>query len=815
MRYHCSVPTRQRHASSYLVCLNGLVTRHCVALALLLVGVSSSATAQAPSAAAALQAGTVAPERILPLEVTVNGSNGGTWPLLERLGVLYAPRDAFEEWRVQVRESAQAVTFRGTQYLPLSSIPGFNAKINFANQSIELSFSPQSFAATRLTSELSKKPVLSPVLPSAFINYDINYATTASRGAAAPKDLGVLAEIGVSNAWGVLTSSHVGRNLFSDPALGAPRSWLRLETTFTKDLPETNRTLRLGDASTRAGMWGSSVYFGGVQWGSNFALTPGFISQPTPALRGISTTPSTVELYVNDVLRQVSTVPTGPFAIDNFPALTGSGNARLVVRDLLGRETVITQAFFTSGQLLATGLSDWSVEAGRLRLDLGTASGHYGNGFASGTWRYGVNDKLTLESRAELTRKNQVLGGGVVVGLPLQILGKTALVASREQSLGAGHRWLLGLERQSLRTGVYLQAQGSSINFRQLGQDAAALPTKLQVAGNVSYATENIGSFGLGFASLSRFDAAQVFTVSANYSIRVGGNSSLSLTASRAAAGASGTSVGATLVVPLEGNKVVTASLTQRSGQQDYYVTAAKNPGFDESLGWRTLAGEQQGTPRAEGGLYYIGRYGRLSGDVSASRSQSALRLGATGGLVFADGNLFATRRVDDSFAVAEVKGYGDIGIGLGSNVLTRTDAAGIALIPRMTAYQNNAIRIDPAELPLSAEIDSIEQVVVPAWRSGVKVVFPVRSGRAALLKINFDDGEPAPAGSIVQIEGDKQEFYVARRGETFVTGLQQSDNRLRLTWNDKQCSISVVLPPQSPDEIVRLGPLPCKGIAR
>jgi len=147
--------------------------------------------------------------------------------------------------------------------------------------------------------------------------------------------------------------------------------------------------------------------------------------------------------------------------------------------------------------------------------------------------------------------------------------------------------------------------------------------------------------------------------------------------------------------------------------------------------------------------------------------------------------------------------------------VLTRTNAAGIALIPRMTAYQNNSIRIDPAELPVSAEIDSIEQVVVPAWRSGVKVVFPVRSGRAALLKINFDDGEPAPAGSIVQIEGDKQEFYVARRGEAFVTGLQQSDNRLRLTWNDKQCSISVVLPPQSPDEIVRLGPLPCKGIAR
>ena len=664
---------------------------------------AGTAGAQTPSPALALQAGGGAAERILPLEVTVNGSSSGTWPLLERLGTLYAPRDALEEWRVQLRPEAQAINFRGTDYLPLSGIPGFNAKINFSNQSIELNFSPQAFTATRLTTELSKKPVLSPVLPSVFVNYDLNYATTAARGATAAKDLGLLTEIGVSNAWGVLTSSHVGRNLTNNATLGAARGWLRLETTFTRDLPDSNRTLRLGDTSTRAGMWGRSVYFGGVQLSSNFALTPGFISQPSPALTGVSSAPSTVELYINDVLRQVSSVPTGPFVINNSPALTGGGDARLVVRDLLGRETVITQPFFTSSQLLAKGLNDWSLEAGRLRLDLGTASGHYGDGFVSGTWRHGLNNDLTLEGRTELASKNKVLGLSGVTGLPWQILGKAALVASREESLGTGRQWLLGLERQGLRSGAYLQAQGASLNFRQLGQDRLTLPTKLQLAGNFSYTTEKIGAFGFGFASLNRFDANRVFTVSTNYSIRVGERSNLSVTASRAVAGASGNSVGVTLVVPLEKNTVITASVTSRGEQQDFNVTAAQNPGFDESLGWRTLTGRQQGQARAEGGLYYLGRYGRLSGDLSTSSNQSALRLGATGGLVMADGHLFATQRVNESFAVAEVPGYGNIGMGLGSNVLTHTDAAGIALIPRLMAYQNNSIRIDPTELPLSA----------------------------------------------------------------------------------------------------------------
>src|SRR5439155_132599 len=198
---------------------------------------------------------------------------------------------------------------------------------------------------------------------------------------------GVLSEIGASGRWGVLTTSSIARNLTDDRTLGIPRGLVRLETTFTRDFPASNHTLRVGDTSTRAAMWGREVYFGGVRYGSNFALTPGYVSQPLPAVTGLSAAPSTVELYVNDVLRQVSNVPAGPFAIDSLPVLTGNGEARLVVRDLLGRETVIVQPFFTSSQLLSPGLDDWSAETGAVRRDLGSASDHYGPGFMSGTWR--------------------------------------------------------------------------------------------------------------------------------------------------------------------------------------------------------------------------------------------------------------------------------------------------------------------------------------------------------------------------------------------------------------------------------------------
>ena len=151
---------------------------------------------------------------------------------------------------------------------------------------------------------------------------------------------------------------------------------------------------------------GRSVYFGGIQWATNFSLSPGYITQPIPTIGGQSRAPSTVELYINDALRQTSQVPTGPFTIDNFPQITGSGQARIVVRDLLGRETVLVQDFFSSTSLLRKGLSDYSFEAGAVRRNLGIDSANYGAGFVGPVAPRPDHD-FTVETRAEASEKLQ------------------------------------------------------------------------------------------------------------------------------------------------------------------------------------------------------------------------------------------------------------------------------------------------------------------------------------------------------------------------------------------------------------------------
>jgi outer membrane usher protein len=758
--------------------------------------------------------------RLLTFDTLVNGARGGAWPMLERAGQLYAPSDAFHDWRLPLPPAAAAFFFRGQNFYPLNGLPGFNSRIDAASQTIELQVSPLAFSTTRLApggSAAASAPH-DAALSALVFNYDLNYSAAESGS----RDLGLFSEAVWSGKLGVLTHSSVVRNMTGESGASggaAPRRAVRLETTYTRDSPRDQHTLRLGDSVTRPGLLGRQVFFGGAQIASNYSFTPGFTGQALPAVRGVSSTPSTVELYVNDVLRQVSTVPAGPFSIDNFPVVSASGEARIVVRDLLGRETVLVQPFFTHSLLLATGHSEWSLEAGRQRLDYGNTSNEYGAAFAAGLWRRGMSEEWTAEGRATAMRNLVEVAAGATLSLRQRMLGTLALAASRDRTAGSGQQWLMGLEHQGSAASFQAQARGATRHYRELGLDAEQLPMRSLFGANASVAIGEKATLGAGLVAQRFWNTTPRTTVaSVNLGMRVGERASLNLNASRAIDGVNATALGLTMVVPLERRINAGLLVSRRAGQNDSHASASQMPPGELGSGWRVLAGHRLGEARAEAGLVHMGPRGVVSADLNGSAGQTAWRLGANGALVLADGHVFAARRIDNSFAVVEVPGLPDLSVGVRGMSPTRTDANGVALVNNLLPYQANPMRLDPLELPLSAEIDSIEASVVPAWRSAVKHRFPVRTGRSVLLRIVFDDGEAAPAGATLAVPGREETFYVARRGEAFVTGLDEKlldKSRARLTWKGGSCELAFALPPLERDDIARVGPLTCTGVPR
>lgn len=744
-------------------------------------------------------------ERVLPVEVTVNGGAGGIWPIVSRDGVLYAPVEAFATWRLQVRPDTPVIEYRGFRYQAVTAVTGLEARLDAEKATLQLAVAADSFSATRLSRELNPVLPRSPVVPAVFANYDVNFSRTG--GPVPTRGLGLIGEVGTSGSWGVLSQTFVARNLVAD----SDRGLTRLETSFRRDFPDQGYTLVAGDSVFRTGLLGRSAYFGGLQFGTNFGLAPYINRQPTPLIAGETSTPSTVQLYVNDVLRQTSNVPAGPFTLDNLPVLSGNGDVTVRVRDILGRETLITQPFLITADLLAPGLNDWSVEAGKLRRDLGVESWSYGDPFVSGMLRRGLTTTTTGEARLELARGRTAGGVAAVHAIGSQWLLRGGAMASQDDTLGRGTRWLVGVERPGYTTTLAATAEGNSRGFRSLGEDDSSVPDRLQLAAQASWAAK-WGRIGLAVVYQKPHDDEAVSTYSLNYSTTLRDNWQLNTYFTQAFGRSDGYTVGAVLVIPLDRRTNTATSIQKQKDRTEFYTTVTHSPATTTGWAWRAMAAHQ-GEAKAEAGVNYLSPYGLFSAEAAVQRQQTDVRLGAVGAALWTQDKLYMLPRFDHSAALVAVPGQKDVGIGIGAQVTQRTDADGVALLNRLTAYQKNPVRLDPNDLPLSAEIDSIEQEVVPPWRSVAKVQFDVRGGLAALLTIVLDDGAPAPAGATVQIEGEDRQFYVARRGEAYVTGLKPS-NRLRMQWRDRRCDLDVQLPPGSP-EISRVGPLRCAGVPR
>ena len=205
-----------------------------------------------------------------------------------------------------------------------------------------------------------------------------------------------LLELGGFAGWGTVQTRLLARDL------NGKATAVRLDTTWTRDQPLKVASLRVGDAISGTSSWGGAVRFGGVQWSTNFSTQPGFIAFPLPGVSGEAALPSTVDLYVDSALRMSREVPSGPFSIQDLPVTTGQGDARLVVRDILGREQVITQPFYATPRLLKPGLQEYSYELGFVRRNFGTDSNNYGRPLVVGTHRSGITKHFTGELHGEL-----------------------------------------------------------------------------------------------------------------------------------------------------------------------------------------------------------------------------------------------------------------------------------------------------------------------------------------------------------------------------------------------------------------------------
>jgi outer membrane usher protein len=732
-------------------------------------------------------------------EVHVNGTSKDTVLVLQdaRGNVLVRAAD-LERWRIPAGDVA-AVTHGVDDYLPLSAIAGLTYRIDPSQGTLLLDVSASRFAATHFSgiSRAADQPTPSP--PGGYVNYDI----FGARGAHGSSHVNALLEAGVFGGWGSGSSTFLARH--HD---GSNRT-VRLDTTWTHDRPADMASLRFGDVISAPSSWGRGVRFGGVQWGTNFATQPGFISFPLPTLGGVAAEPSTVDFYVNNVLRLRREVPSGPFTIQDLPIVTGQGDIRMVVRDMLGREQVVTQPFYASGGLLAPGLRDYSYEVGFERENYGLASNDYGRLVGAATERRGFSDRLTGELHVEATRGQQTLGIGSTV-----LLGNvgvlTASVAGSHDRAGTGALMELGIQHQSRYVSYGARTQLTTDGFIQLGYLPTARPPRQTSSAFISTSVGRFGSLGLNYTHQDFRDQDDVELVGINYSRSVGWLGYLSLSALRFLGDDPAPLFSLNLTVPLGAADSASFSGQSRAGDSHGTVQYQHSLPVGTGVGYRLQAGLAASDPR-QAELTLQNGVGTYSFGVASDPDGQAYRAGIRGGFALLRGKVFPSRHIDGSFAVVQVPGLADVRVYADNQQIGTTDRDGYALVPRLRPYQKNPIRIEQADLPMDAQIKGLQLDAVPYYHSALALTFPVERSRGAILVIKLDDGSDLPAGAEVTVNATTPAFPVGLRGEVYLTGLEET-SRLHATWNGQSCDMTISFP-DTADPLPRLGPVTCQGI--
>lgn len=735
------------------------------------------------------------------LAVYINQENlNETALLLKMEDALLASGEDMQQWRLRLPPKS-TLSYQGHEYYDLRTIAGISSyRIDEARQALLIEAKPDAFSATEVNGAAPDFSTPDPSSLGGFFNYDVFAQSFELQSF----QLDSLMELGAFNGWGVGVSNFLARDISGEARL------VRLDSTWTIDKPDQLASFRIGDSISSAGAWGRPVRFAGLQWATNFQTQPRFITFPMPSMAGEAVLPSVVDVYVDNNLLLNREVQPGPFTVNNIPTITGLREMRMVVRDMLGREQIISQPYYASPGLLKKNLQEFSYEIGSIRENYGLRSNDYGRWFAVGTHRLGFSDDFTGEWHAEVLQDQQNMGiGGIYLSPSIGVFD--ASIAGSHSQKGTGALLAVGFQRQTSVLSFGGQAQFASSRFAQLGLDPDRPAPKLLSSMHLGISAGEYGSFSVNHIYQQYRDQGNINLINANYNFTVGEGWFLNLSAFTSLS--DDADKGVALVLNHTLGERTSASLTAglQNDSATTFMQVQQNLPPGSGMGYRVLAG-YDGSERLEAGITLQNDVGTYSLDAYRFQGRNNFRASASGGLAFMAGDAFLSRRINTSFAVVRVPDYANVRVYAENQLVATTNASGNALVPMLRPYQENHIRIEQADLPLDAQIDTLTINAKPYFRSGFLLNFPIRRSRGATMTIVLDDSQPLPAGATVQIVGQPEEFPVALKGNVYITGLAP-DNHLRVRWHDQSCQLEVSFP-ETEEPLPDLGTFICHGVS-
>ena len=637
---------------------------------------------------------------------------------------------------------------------------------------------------------------------------------------------------------------------YSSGSANNENQWQHINTWLERDVTPLRSRLTLGDSYTNGDIF-DGINFRGAQLASDDNMLPDSQKGFAPVIHGIARGTAQVSIKQNGYEIYQSTVPPGPFTINDLYAAGNSGDLQVTIKEADGSSQVFTVPYSSVPVLQREGYSRYTVTAGEYRS---------GNNqqekpkFFQGTLLQGLPAGWTLYGGTQLADRYHAfnLGVGKNMGelgaLSLDVTQANATLPDDSDHQGQSVRFLYN--KSLTDTGTNIQLVG--YRYSTHGYFSFADTTYSRMSGYNVATQDGVIEVKPTFTDYYNLAYNKRGKIQASITQQLGRTATLYLNGSHQTywgTGKADQQLQAGLNTAVNDiNWTLSYSLTKNAWQQgrDQMLAVNVNIPFshwlrsDSKSAWRhasasssmsndlhgrmsTLAGlhgtllednnlsYSMQTGYAGGGegnsggtgyaaLNYRGGYGNANVGYSRSDGIKQLYYGLSGGvLAHADG-VTLSQPMNDTVVLIKAPGADNVKVENQTGV--QTDWRGYAVLPYATEYRENRVALDTNSLADNVDLDDAVVSVVPTHGAIARAEFKAHVGLKLLMSLIYN-GKPVPFGALVTPAGSQGSSIVADNGQVYLSGMPLA-GKVRAKWGEgpnASCEADYSLPPESKNQ--------------
>ncbi len=607
----------------------------------------------------------------------------------------------------------------------------------------------------------------------------------------------------------------------------------------THDITPLKSVLELGDIYSNGDIF-ETYGMRGLIIQTDGRMLPDSMNSYSPVINGVAETNARVRITQSGLTIYESVLPPGPFVISDLGTMGFGRDLILTVTESDGRQYRRIIPFSAPPRLLHPGISHFAVSIGELK-DIEIKSHPK---IVQGSYHYGLSNLWTVYGGVQIGDHYQAYGVGNAFntpfgGLMFDIINSRSEFGDNQFSIGSSYRVnftkFVNPTNTNLTLAAYRYSEKGYYNFREAilererkknnGDEYLYLRARSRFSITVAQQfTDNLTLFLSGniYNYWGNKKNSYQYSASLSHAFK---RVSYTLTAGRSfiESGKSDNLLQLTVSVPLGirsiNSRPVFSSLSNsithsnRGGTQFQTIASgAQGEQYSLTYGIGASFGNKQYGRSVSGNLSYqtgLGQYGVVATVNDDNVQQLSLR--ANGSLVVHSGGLTLGPPVgDNAFAIVGVKGAS--GARLENGQGGRIDGNGYGIVPSLTPYKENSIRLDPRNLPITVDVLENEKTVVPRRGAIIAINMSTITGKPMILTLRDKQLKFLPIGSELEDSKGVDQGIVGQGGQAFVRGWQPLDgplvakfNGLRLICNMEGSTAATLVKTTDTTEITQL----------